>query len=89
MPRKRCRITFSDYALSEFQDFADVNETLKAINEQVISKVSFDEVDISALVESQQNIANLLVNSICKMLNIKGKVNETTLKQYKEMHEVE
>lgn len=89
MPRKRRRITFSDYALSEFQDFADANETLKAINDQVTSKVSFDEVDISALVESQQNTANLLANSICKMLNIKGKVNETILRQYKKMHEVE
>lgn len=29
MPRKRRRITFSDYALSEFQDFADANATLK------------------------------------------------------------
>ena len=89
MPRKRRRVAFSDYALSEFQDFADANETLKAINDKVTSKVSFNEVDISTLVESQQNIANLLVNSICKMLNIKGKVNEATLKQYKEMYEVE
>ena len=89
MPRKRRRITFLDSALLDFQHFADINETLQAINDQVVSKVYFDEVDISDLIESQQNLANLLVNSICKMLNIKGEVNKTTLKQYKNEYEVE
>ena len=52
MPRKRCRMTFSDYALSEFQDYADFEETLKVIDAQVISKITHKQVDVSCLVES-------------------------------------
>lgn len=89
MSRKRRRIVFSDYALSEFQDYADFEETLKAINAQVTSKVSDEQVDISGLIESQQMIASLLVTGICKMLNIKGKVDENVLKQYKKDYKVE
>ena len=89
MSRKRCRVTFSDFALSEFQIYADFEETLKAINAQVTSKVFHEQVDISGLIESQQMTASLLVTGICKILNIKGKVDEDILKQYKEDHEVE
>ena len=88
MSRKRRRITFSDYALSEFQDFADLEETLKAINTQVISKVLTEQVDTSGLIESQQMLANLLTTSICKMLSIKGNVDEALLKKYKDEYEV-
>ena len=89
MSRKRRRVTFSDFALSEFQNYADFEETLKAINAQVTSKVSHEQVDISNLIESQQMIANLLVDSICKILNIKGKADEKTLKEYKKEYKVE
>lgn len=89
MSRKRRRIVFSDYALSEFQDYADFEETLKAINAQVTSKVSNEQVDISDLVESQQMTASLLVTGICNLLNIKGKVDENVLKQYKKDYKVE
>lgn len=89
MSRKRCRVAFSDFALSEFQTYADFEETLKAINAQVTSKVFHEQVDTSGLVESQQMIANLLVGSICKILNIKGKIDEKTLKEYKKEYKVE
>lgn len=88
MSRKRRRIIFSDYALSEFQDYADLEETLEAINAQVTSKVSREQVDTSGLIESLQMTASLLVIGICKLLNIKGKVDGDTLKQYKKDHKV-
>lgn len=88
MSRKRRRVAFSDFALSEFQNYVDFEETLKAINVQVTSKVAHEQVDTSGLIESQQMLASLLVTGICKMLNIKGKVDEDILKQYKAEYNV-
>ena len=78
MPRQKRIIRFTDSLISDIQECLNLDETIKELQER------YYDPEITAYVESQNDLASYVVRHLGKVLNLKGKPN---IKQVEEEYD--
>ena len=81
MSRKKRIVRFSDSLISEIQEYANLDETIKELQER------YYDPELSEYIESQNNCAYFVIESLARMLNIKGKPDLTQIEEEYEYYD--